>query len=177
MYANGVRIIFNNGIIEGFELHFKSIKKDNDRYFDALYQLSEDDVIETKEILKLSGAGGQWITSQYLERGLFDLVEGNLLKAVTDKDFYGPLHQNTQTAIKTLLQLSRHGSVQDIYRAAIKHRLRHLQNTSNKRRIFYLPACKKLLIAYEEILKEAGLTDADMKVYAASIKEIQTLSL
>lgn len=177
MSCEGGHIIFKKGIIESFKPSFKSISKDKDRYFDAVFQLSEDGVIETSEILKLSNSGYLWITSQYIERGYLELVEADVIKSVTHRDLYGPLHANTKITIKALLQLSKCDTVQGIYRAAIEHRLRHLQNTSNKRRRFFLPACKKLIKTYQVMLTSVGLTDPDLQKYAATLKEIQTLKI
>jgi hypothetical protein len=179
--------MFRDGIIEGFEPKFKSIAKDRDRYFDALYELSEKGLIETSDVIEYSGRGSLWISYQYIENGLLDFVEADLKSAVASRDFYGPLFENTKLVLARILELEESKRVLSLYKVAISHRMRAMKAESAIVRKFgkgtnahgasrkwikhYSPALNGIIEEYGELLKSTGTLDPDLDRAKSEIKQ------
>ena len=157
---------------------FKSINKDFDRYFDALFNLSEAGEIETSDVLNLSSAGSLWIAFEYIDKGLLGLVEADIRRDVTSRDFHGPLFENTAMILERLIEVSEGDRVIAIYRAAIDHRLKALKaegamrdktkivsarNASAKWVRFYMPAAKKMMKDYGALLMRLDRKDPELE--------------
>lgn len=185
---------FEDGIIADFKPRFKSIAKDCDRYFDALFDLSEANVIQAKEVIEYSSAGNLWIYTQYIEAGYVDAVEADLIKDVTDKDFYGALFENTCKVMGMLRDRSEHDRIVRIYKAAIGHREKAVKsehkifantkkkdearNASKKWLKHYLPYFSDLVTDYELLLRNLDRDDAELSGFKTMISEIRdSLSL
>lgn len=181
-------ITFRNGIIEGFEPNYRSIDKDGDRYFDALFNLSEKGLIEASDVIQLSGQGKLWISYQYIDKGLLDLVEANLLRTVSSRDFLGPLFENTCLVLERLLEESETDRVMTIYRAAIRHRLKamksevalwqktrkkHPNNGSSKWIRHHMPPLKKMMKDYRALLAGIGRSDEELAEFEQALKALE----
>lgn len=154
---------FQDNVIKTFEIRFDSIRKDCDRYSDALIELIETEKIERKDYFTLSGAGSLWITFQYIDAGHIDAVESDLKRGEANRDTFGPLHENTQLTLDRLVETGAHETVANVYRAAIKHRMRalkselafqrkvikHGQVAASKWIKTYLPVLRKMIAEYE----------------------------
>ena len=95
-------LTLQNGILKNFQPKFKSISKDCDRYSDALFKLWEDGQFDRAEFLDLSAEGSLWIAFQYIGKGHIDLVEKDLMRDVTSRDFYGTLFENTANCCRSI---------------------------------------------------------------------------
>ena len=157
----------DNGILAQFIPRFQSLAKDQDRYFDALADLSEKGVIRPSQVLSLSAAGNDWLIYRYLENGEVELVCQALRKDVTSRDFHGPLFESTRRTLDQLLAMGEVRQVFAVYRAALAHRAKAL---AGEMRIFrdqkrsevarqaslewvseYLPAFTELVDAFAEL--------------------------
>lgn len=178
-----------DGIIEGFEPKFKSIAKDCDRYFDALVVCSENGSIRTDQVIALSGEGTLWITYQYIDNGFLDLVEADMIRTVTSRDFFGPLFENTRLILDRLLLVSEPDRVIRIYRAAIKHRLKALKSVSATRKKTqnqpdrsraeqwadtYIPALETMLQDYRALLAQIDKTDPELAEFDQKFQMLRT---
>lgn len=179
---------FRNGVIEGFEPKYKSIRKDHDRYLDALVDLSEKGIIQTSEIIQLSGAGSLWISYQYIERGHLDLVEADERRAVTSRDFFGPLFENTRLVLERLLEISEHDRVIAVYQAAIRHRLRaiktevtywqkarkkHPPDAQSKQIARLMPPLKNMIRDYKALLGRIERTDPTVQEFEQALETME----
>lgn len=184
------KITFSNGILTKFEPGFKSIRKDSDRYFDALFDLSEKGIIEANEVIQLSSDGALWITFQYIDKGLLDIVEADAKAAVISRDFYGHLFENTRLTLDRLLEISEVERVETIYRAAIKHRLKAMQeeamlwkktrkkhppNAKSKWIGHYLGPLKNLIKDYEKILADHAKTDPEVEDFVRALRTCELI--
>jgi len=170
-----------NGIIHGFAPKFKSVSKDCDRYFDALYTLSEEGVIKVDEMVDYASSGNLWIYTQYIENGYIDDIEADLKKDVTDRDFYGALFENTRLVLDQLISRGEQDRVVRIYKAAIAHRMKafksehgiytnpkkkpEAQAASKKWLQHYLPSFKEIIAAYAALLSSVNQMDSDLETY------------
>ena len=170
--------MFRDGIIEDFEPKFKSIARDCDRYFDALLDMNDKGLIETGDVIEYSGKGSLWISFQYIEKGLLDLVEADLKRDVASRDSYGPLFENTKLVLVRLLEVQQSKLVLSLYKTAISHRLKAMKAESANVRKFdksttahgaskkwikhHSPALKGIIKEYDEVLKSAGTFDSDL---------------
>ncbi len=182
-------ITVRDGILEGFEPKFKSISKDADRYFDALVACSESGSIRTDQVIALSGAGTLWITYQYIDNGFLDLVEADMIRTVTSRDFFGPLFENTRLILNRLLLVAEPDRVIKIYRAAIKHRLNALKSISATRKKAqkqpdriraeqwadtYIPALETMLQDYRALLVQIDKTDPELAEFDQMFQRLET---
>ena len=191
MLAHSVKgsktITFRNDIIDAFEPRYKSISKDQDRYFNALVDLSENGIIETTEVIQLSGKGALWIAYRYIDKELFDLVEADLMSVVTSRDFFGPLFENTRLVLERLLEVSESDRVIAIYRAAIKHRLKAVKaevdfwkktkkappkNGISKRMKHYVPPLKNMIKDYKTILALTERSASEVEGFEKALKTL-----
>jgi len=181
--------MLEDGLIKGFVPKFKSIRKDCDRYFDAVLELWEAGEIERTDVLDLSAAGSLWITFQYIDNGHIDLVEKDTLSDVKSRDFYGTLFENTAKILDRFLDISEGERVIRIYRAAITHRVKALmseakvmetskrtdsRNASAKWVKHYLPAIRTITSNYRALLKKLHQEDAELDVHLEKIATIET---
>lgn len=182
-------IMLQDGILAGFSPDFKSIQKDCDRYSDELVKMIEVQAVETQDYIQLSGKGALWVTYQYIEQGLLDLVEAHVRRQVTSRDFYGPLFENTHSTLARLIECSEDERVYNLYCAAIEHRLEALKaeaairdrpksdsqaRTSSAKWIAaVLPAVKKMTQDYEAILARKTRVDPKLLVFQQSLQEIE----
>lgn len=175
-----------NGLIEGFQPKFKSISKDCDRYFDALVTLSEEGVVETRDVIMHSSAGYLWIFDQYIAGEQIDKVEAVLKRRLTDRDFFGALFENDKKVMERLWDLNEQERVLALYRSAIQHRLKALQEeseavknsakgtnaygASRKWMRQYSPKLKAIIKRYEELLDKAKIGDPDIENIKSQVK-------
>jgi hypothetical protein len=143
-----------------------------------LCTLEEKGLIETKNVIEFSGRGSLWITYQYIEKGLLDLVQADLEQAVASRDFYGPLFENTELALARLFELQEHERALSIYKLAITHRLKAIKGeiatvrktekgknahgASKKWIKHHAPPLKRLVDQYETLLEKYGVNDPDL---------------
>lgn len=172
-------IKFRNGIIQSFEPKFRSIAKDCDRYFNALFDLSEQGLIDTKNVAQYSATGSLWIWYQYIENGFLDLVEAQLERDVTSRDFYGPLFENTTLVLARLWEKQEPQRVLSIHKSALVHRLKAIRAESATSKDVakgrtarlasenwlkhYLPAFQGIIAEYEALLKTANTGDDELE--------------
>ncbi len=154
-----------------------------------MFQLSEDGIIPTDQVIKLSGDGSLWIVFQYIDKGLLDIVEADLRRDVVSRDFYGFLFENTRLTLDRLLEISEDDRVISTYRAAISHRLKALKseastrdnskekrdarNSSAKWVKHYLPAIKKIVSDYRDLLDRLGRSDPELDAYEKAIHALK----
>ncbi len=181
-------MVFKNGIIDNFEVRFKSISKDKDRYFDTLIDLSEKGHLKTNQVLNFSAAGSLWIYDQYLEKGLLDIVEKDLRRGVASRDFHGPLFENTQVIFGRLWEMGEVDMVLRLYRAAITHRLKAIISEQAIRDKFdvdtkahkesarwikhYYPFLKDMIAEYAERLVEENIKNDDLTQFNSQLETI-----
>ena len=153
---------FKNDLLVGFTPKFKSISRDHDRYSDILFEHHEQGDFDAKAFLDLNGAGALWITFEYIDRELFDMVEQYLRSTIINRDAHGPLHPQTIQIFERLLDVSQENRVIAIYTDAIKHRLAYQtsKSTPPKGRKFYLPALKKMIADFETLLTSLNADQA-----------------
>ena len=175
---------FRDGVIETFEPRFDSVSKDCDRYSDALTALVESGSLDRKEYFELSGTGSLWISFKYIESGLLDAVESDLIRSESSRDIFGALHQNTQLTLQRLIEVGAFERVMNTYRSAIEHRVRALkselamQEKSRKGGQMatsgwiehYLPPLRNMVKEYGELLHRLNLTDPNLETYRSAIK-------
>ena len=122
-----------------------------------------------------------------MEKGLLDLVEADALRAETGRDFFGPLHQNTQLVLERLLEKRQADRVMAIYRAAINHRLRamksetalwekarkkHPSRTQSKWIRHYMPALRNMVHDYAGLLDRIGRHDPELEQFETAMKAL-----
>ncbi len=144
-----------------------------------MFALSEEGLIETNAVIEYSGKGSLWIAYQYIGKGLFDLVEADVRRAVTSRDFYGPLFENTRLVLARLVEAQESERVLSLYKAAISHRFRALNakqaivrkfaersaahDASTKWIKHYSPALKGIIDEYDVLLKSTEKCDPDLE--------------
>lgn len=148
--------------------------------------LNEKGLIETSAVIEYSGKGSLWISHQYIDKGLLDLVEADLKRDVTSRDFYGPLFENTQLVLARLLEVQENERVLSLYKSAIAHRLRAVKAESAIVRKFeesstahgaskkwlkhYSPALKGIIKDYDALLKASNKSDPDLENIRKAIR-------
>ena len=129
-----------------------------------------------------------WIARQYIEKGLFDLVEAHVKSHVVSRDFYGPLFENTRAILELLVEHSELDRVFSLYRAAIKHRLSalkaeiairnrsqtgsHAWNASKKWVEVYLPTIRNMIEEYKALLADTHSLDPEVHAFVQSIEDV-----
>jgi hypothetical protein len=166
---------FENDILVGFQPKFKSIDRDCDRYSDILFKQHENGDFDAKKFLDLSAAGSLWITEQYIDQGLFELVEIDLRATIINRDTYGPLHPQILAIFERLLYASQNDRVIAMYVDAIKHRLRYATSKSSppKFRKFYLPALREMIADFEILLVRLNSDQGVIKDFQKSLSQVQ----
>ena len=163
---------FRDGVIEAFEPRFDTVSKDCDRYSDALIALIEAGSIDRKDYFDLNAAGSLWISFQYIENGLLDAVETDLIRGEANRDIFGAIHQNTQLTLTRLIEAGAFEQVMIIYRSAIEHRVRALNSelailkksrdggrkASSRWIEHYLPPLRTMVEDYGELLRRLDQT-------------------
>lgn len=115
---------FENGILKGFELTFKGIQHDRDRYLDQLYQLAETGEISDMSISEFclsysqSAEFAQWAYQSYLDKRHFAAIEAFL---TPNKSSFPIFRGNEMEKLQQLLELGERERVQRIWRTAIGH--------------------------------------------------------
>ena len=151
-----------------------------------MFALTEKGLLETSEVIECSGKGSLWISYQYIEKGLLDLVEADLKRDVTSRDFYGPLFENTQLVLERLLEVQENERVLSLYKSAIAHRLKAMEQESAIVRKFekgsnahgaskkwlkhYSPALKRIIKEYDTLLKASGESDPELEDIRKAIR-------
>jgi hypothetical protein len=151
-----------------------------------LFALTEKGLLETSEVIECSGKGSLWVSYQYIEKGLLDLVEADLKRDVTSRDFYGPLFENTQLVLARLLEVQENERVLSLYKSAIAHRLKAMKEESAIVRKFekgsnahgaskkwlkhYSPALKRIIKDYGALLKGSNKSDPELENIRKAIR-------
>jgi hypothetical protein len=110
------------GRIKGFELKFKRLDKDIERYMFALLDLLEAGKIELTPPVKSLVAsqfwddGLDWILNSYFERGLFDQLEGHFTPT---GDVFFPPSATARKYMDRMLERGESARVRRIWRAYI----------------------------------------------------------
>jgi uncharacterized protein DUF4240 len=110
------------GRIKGFELKFKRLDKDIERYMFALLDLLEAGKIELTPLVKSLVAsqfwddGLDWILNSYFERGLFDQLEGHFTPT---GDVFFPPSATARKYMDRMLERGESARVRRIWRAYI----------------------------------------------------------
>jgi hypothetical protein len=114
---------FEDGRIQGFELKFKSLSKDTERYLFALLELQEAGKIQLAPGESLYGArydqGYEWILDCYFEKRLFDQLEGNFTPQADDLHVFSPFSPTTQKCLDRMLAMGESARVRRIWRAKV----------------------------------------------------------
>ena len=179
---------FKDRIIDGFKLSFKSIAKDDSRYFDALFDLIEKEHIKQSEYVEYSSAGSLWIVRQYIEHGHLEMVEKDLRRDVVSRDFYGGLFENTLKVLDMLLERGETDIVVRTYKAAIKHRLKAIteeqklrdkskavgqhNRPSSKWVRHYYPPLRDMIKDYETLVDELNIKDSELEIFRSKFSMI-----
>ena len=180
--------MLHEGILTRFEVRFKSIRADCDRYSDELFELFEAGTIERAAYFELSANGALWIILQYIEAGCLDEVEAHVRKGITSRDLYGPLHDNSVATLEYLKERQEYDRVYRLFRAAIEHRLRALKDEAKTRDNgkqsrtarsasakwvkHYLPAARKMVQEYEKLLERNGHDDPQLSAFKRSLDAV-----
>ena len=121
--------------------------------------------------------------------GFLDLVEADMIRTVTSRDFFGPLFENTRLILNRLLLVSEPDRVIKIYRAAIKHRLNALKSISATRKKAqkqpdriraeqwadtYIPALETMLQDYRALLVPIDKTDPELAEFDQMFQRLET---
>jgi hypothetical protein len=112
---------FENGRIQGFQLKFKSLEKDTERYLFTLVDLLEAGKIQEVPGKSLYAThyddGYAWIMDCYFERGLFDQIEAYFTPS--GETFFGTFHADTVKYLDRLVAMGEGARVRRIWRAKI----------------------------------------------------------
>lgn len=179
---------FQDRIIVGFKLSFKSIAKDDSRYFDALFDLIEKEDIKQSEYIEYSSAGSLWIVQQYIEQGYLEMVEKDLRRDVASRDFHGPLFENTRKILDMLLERDEIDIVLRTYKAAITHRLKAIteeQKLRDKSQAstqahkqsakwvkHYYPALRDMILEYSALVQALNIPDSEQEIFQEKFSKV-----
>ena len=112
---------FKDGRIQGFELKFKSLDQDTERYLFALVDLLDAGKIEQVPGQSLHQShydeGYAWIMESYFEKGLFDQIEDYFTPS--GETFFGPFHDSQLKYMDRLISAGEDARVKRIWRAHI----------------------------------------------------------
>lgn len=113
---------FEDGRIRGFQLKFKNLSDDTERYLFALAELLEAGKIQKVPGQSLYashyGEGYAWILDSYFERGLLDQIEDHF---TPDGDVsFTPFHETTRKYLERMLEMGERARVRRIWRAQIR---------------------------------------------------------
>ena len=179
---------FKNGIIDGFKLSFKSIAKDDTRYFDMLFKLMEEEHLKQAEFLDYSSAGSLWIVQQYIENGHLEMVEKDLRRDVVSRDSHGALFENTRKILDVLLERGESDIVVRTYKAAISHRLKAIteeqklrdkskpssqaHQQSAKWVKLYYPALRDMIRDYTALVDDLKFEESELETFREKFSNI-----
>jgi hypothetical protein len=175
--------------IKGFELRFKSLDKDIERYMFALLDLLEAGKIQLTPPVKSLVAshywdeGRDWILDSYFERGLFDQLEGHFTPA---GDVFFPPSPAARKYMDQMLEMNESARVRRIWRAYIGlERCRYWQliGDRDKGSAFEHESRERLaelkkrtldgLADYRAVLAKSGATATELARVDADIAAVQ----
>lgn len=194
---------FRDGRIHGFQLKFKKLSEDTERYLFALLELSEAGKIQQvpgKSLYATHYDGGYaWIMDCYFEKRLFAQLEDYFTPQ--SGDFFSPFYPATRQYLDRMLELGECARVRRIWRAKIgfmkaeywyfiKTRGKGYVydpaltfSTEKEQRVEYesvaarIPDLKKTILAvmadYRALLVKTGATAAELARVDADIAAIE----
>lgn len=114
---------FKDGRIQGFQLKFKSLGKDTERYLFTLLELAEAGKIQQVPGKSLYAThydeGYAWILDRYFEKRLFDQLEKHFMPQADDLHVFSPFYPATRECLDRLLEMGESARVRRIWRAKI----------------------------------------------------------
>jgi hypothetical protein len=194
---------FKDGRIQGFELKFKSLSKDTERYLFALLELAEAGKIQQVPGKSLYAThydeGYAWIMDCYFEKRLFDQLEDYFTPQADD--LFSPFYPATRKYLDRMLEMGERARVRRIWRAKIGFMKSHYWyfirargkgyvydpalsfSTEKEQRADYesvatrIPELKKTMLAvmadYRALLVKTGATPAEPARVDADIAAIE----
>ncbi len=112
---------YRDGRIHGFQLKFRKLSEDTERYLFALLALSEAGKIQQVPGKSLYAThydeGHAWIMDCYFEKRLFDQIEEHLTPQADD--LFAPFYPATRQYLHRLLALGESTRVRRVWRAKI----------------------------------------------------------
>lgn len=112
---------YRDGRIHGFQLKFKKLSEDTERYLFALLELSEAGKIQQvpgKSLYATHYDGGHaWIMDSYFKKRLFAQLEDYFTPQADD--FFSPFYPATRQYLDRMLEMGERARVRRIWRAKI----------------------------------------------------------
>ncbi|MDF2764582.1 MAG: hypothetical protein K0S81_1576 [Rhodospirillales bacterium] len=176
---------YENGRIKGFELKFKSLNKDIERYQFALLDLLEAGKIELVPPAKSLIAshyydeGYAWIVDSYFERGLLDQLERYF---TPEGEVHFPPGETTRKYLDRMLEMGESARVRRIWRAYImlmktEYWFYVRQGQKYEELVAQIPGLKRRLLSvmtdYRALLVKTGATAAKLARLDADIAAIE----
>lgn len=114
---------YKDGLIQGFELKFRTISEDSERYLFALADLLDEGKIEKVPGKSLYDThyrqGFSWIIDCYFEAARFDALEAYFTPS--GEVFFGPIYEGEIEYLERMLELGEAARVRRVWRAHIGH--------------------------------------------------------
>ncbi len=112
---------FADGRIQGFELKFRNVDEDTERYLFALADLLDEGKIEQVPGKSLHSThydeGYAWIIDSYFDKGLLDELEAYFTPS--GEVFFAPMHESELEYLDRMLEMGESARVKRIWRAHV----------------------------------------------------------
>ncbi len=112
---------FKDGRIQGFELKFKKVDDDTERYLFALVDLLEAGKIQEVPGQSLHAShydkGYEWIIDSYFEKGHLDKLEAHFTPS--GEVSFAPMHPTHLEHLDRMLDMGEHARIRRIWRAQL----------------------------------------------------------